>query len=93
MKMPTTKVTRHGQITLPASVREQLGIEEGDIVEIKVEEERAVLMPKKLVDKSQAYFWTRKWQEGERAADEDIKAGRVKTFDSVDDLIKDLDQK
>jgi len=50
-------------------------------------------MPKKLVDKSQAYFWTKKWQEGERAADEDIKAGRVKTFDSVDELIKDLEQK
>jgi hypothetical protein len=49
-------------------------------------------MPKKLVDKSQAYFWTKKWQEGERGADEDIKAGRVKTFDSVDELIKDLEQ-
>jgi len=49
-------------------------------------------MPKKLVDKSQAYFWTKRWQEGEREADEDIKAGRVKTFDSVDELIKDLDQ-
>ena len=49
-------------------------------------------MPKKLVDKSQAYFWTGKWQEGERAADEDIKVGRVKTFDSVDELIKDLEQ-
>jgi AbrB family looped-hinge helix DNA binding protein len=91
--MPTTKVTRHGQITLPASVRRQLGIEEGDLVEIEVEDERAVLMPKKLVDKSQAYFWTRKWQEGEREADEDIKARRVKTFDSVDELIKDLGQK
>ena len=91
--MPTTKVTRHGQITLPASVRKQLGIEEGDLVEIDVEDERAVLMPKKLVDKNQAYFWTKKWQEGEREADEDIKAGRVKTFDSVDELIKDLDQK
>ncbi len=91
--MPTTKVTRHGQITLPASVRKQLGIEEGDLVEIDVEDEKAVLMPKKLVDKSQAYFWTKKWQEGERAADEDIKAGRVKTFDSVDELIKDLEQK
>jgi AbrB family looped-hinge helix DNA binding protein len=91
--MPTTKVTRHGQITLPASVRRQLGIEEGDLVEIEVEDERAVLTPKKLVDKSQAYFWTRKWQEGEREADEDIKAGRVKTFDSVDELIKDLGQK
>jgi len=58
----------------------------------EVEDEKAVLMPKKLVDKSQAYFWTRRWQEGEREADEDIKAGRVKTFDSVDELIKDLEQ-
>jgi len=90
--MPTRKVTRHGQITLPASVRERLGIEEGDLVEIEVEDERAVLVPKKLVDKSQAYFWTRKWQEGEREADEDIKAGRVKTFDSVEELISDLEK-
>ena len=91
--MPTTKVTRHGQITLPASVRKQLGIEEGDLVEIDVEDEKAVLIPKKLVDRSQAYFWTKKWQEGEREADEDIKARSVKTFDSVDELIKDLERK
>ena len=49
-------------------------------------------MPKKLVDKSQAYFWTKQWQEAEKEADEDIRAGRVKTFDSVEDLIKDLDK-
>ena len=61
-------------------------------MEIEVVEERAVLVPKKLVDKSQAYFWTRKWQEGEREADEDIKAGRVKTFDSVEELISDLER-
>ena len=41
--------------------------------------------------KSQVYFWTSRWQGGEREADEDIKAGRVKVFDSVDELIKDLD--
>ncbi|MBI4294892.1 MAG: AbrB/MazE/SpoVT family DNA-binding domain-containing protein [Chloroflexi bacterium] len=90
--MPLSKVTRHGQITLPASVRRRLGIEEGDLVEIKIEDEKAVLRPKKLVDKSQAYFWTRKWQEGEQEADEDIKAGRVNTFDTVDQLIEDLDE-
>lgn len=49
-------------------------------------------MPKKLIDKSQAYFWTKRWQEGEREADEDIKAGRVKTFNSVDELIEDMDK-
>ena len=85
-----TKVTRHGQITLPSAVRKQLGIEEGDIVEISVEEERAVLVPKKLVDKSQAYFWTRGWQEAEKEADEDLKAGRTKTFDSVEKLLEEL---
>jgi len=86
-----SKVTRHGQITLPASVRKELGVEEGDLVEIEVVDEKAVLMPKRLVDKSQAYFWARKWQEGEREADEDIKAGRVKVFDSVEELAKDLE--
>ena len=85
-----SKVTRHGQVTLPASVRRELGVEEGDLVEIEVIDDRAVLIPKKLVDKSQAYFWTKRWQEGEREADEDIKAGRVKVFDSVDELVKDL---
>ena len=87
-----SKVTRHGQITLPASVRKELGIEEGDLIEIEVIDEKAMLMPKRLVDKSQAYFWTRRWQEGEKEANEDIRAGRVKTFDSVEELIRDLEQ-
>lgn len=52
-----------------------------------------MLTPKRLVDRSQAYFWTKRWQKGEREADEDVKAGRVKTFDSVDQLMMDLDQK
>lgn len=86
-----TKVTRHGQVTLPASIRKELGIEEGDIVEISVENERAVLVAKKLIDKSQAYFWTREWQAAEREASEDIKAGRVRSFSSVDELLGELD--
>jgi len=85
-----SKVTRHGQITLPASVRKELGVEEGDLVEIEIIDEKAVLIPKKLVDKNQAYFWNKEWQEAEKEASEDIKAGRVKTFDSAEELIKDL---
>jgi hypothetical protein len=49
-----------------------------------------VLIPKRLVDKNQAYFWTKKWQDAEKEADEDIRAGRIKVFDSVEELIKDL---
>jgi AbrB family looped-hinge helix DNA binding protein len=85
-----SKLTRNGQITIPASVRKELGVEEGDLVEIEVVDEKAVLIPKRLVDKNQAYFWTKKWQDAEKEADEDVRAGRVKVFDSVEELIKDL---
>ena len=46
---------------------------------------------KKSMDKSQAYFWTKEWQEAKREASEDIKAGRVKAFDTVEELIADLE--
>ena len=89
--MPSySKVTRHGQITLPAPVRKCLGIEEGDLVEIEVVDEKAVLVPKRLIDKNQAYFWTKKWQEEEKEADKDIETGRVEMFDTVEELMKDL---
>ena len=49
-----------------------------------------VLRPRRLVDASQAWFWTPEWQKMEREADADIKAGRVKSFSSVEDLIAEL---
>lgn len=89
--MSLTKVTRHGQITIPAALRKQVGIEEGDLVELQIVDDHIVLTPKKLIDKSQAYFWTTEWQEAERQAQADIEAGRIKEFASVDELFADLD--
>lgn len=89
--MTLRKVTRHGQITIPAALRKQVGIEEGDLVELQVREDHIVLTPKKLIDKSQAYFWTKEWQEAERQAQADIEAGRIEEFASVDELFADLD--
>lgn len=81
---------KNAQITIPASIRKRAHLEEGDLLEAEVRGDEIVLRPKKLIDKSQAWFWTKEWQEAERTADEDIKAGRVKTFESVEDLIDDL---
>lgn len=86
-----SKVTRHGQITLPASVRKKLGISEGDLVEINIVDDKAILVPKKMIDKSQSYFWTKEWQEVEKEAEADIKTGKVKKFNSTDELFKELD--
>lgn len=91
MKTTLTRVTRNGRVTLPAAVRRQLRIEEGDYIEVSVEDEKVVLVPKKLIDKSQAYFWSPSWQAGERQASEDIAAGRVHGADDVESLIASLD--
>ncbi len=87
-----TKLTRNGQITLPAPARRALHVEEGDYVEVHVTEDSIILTPKKLVDRSQAYFWSPQWQEAEREASEDIAAGRIHEVDDVEDLIAKLDQ-
>jgi len=87
------QIRKKAQLTLPLSVRQALNIEEGDFLDVKVRDGEIVLRVKKLVDKEQAWFWTRRWQEGERKADEDIKAGRVKRFKSAADAVKHLENK
>jgi len=43
------------------------------------------------IDPSQTYFWTKKWQKMEKAAEKDIKSGRVSgPFKSASELMKQL---
>jgi AbrB family looped-hinge helix DNA binding protein len=88
----TTRMTRNGQVTLPAAIRREANVEEGDILTVHLEADRIVLIPKKLIDKSQAYFWTENWQEGEREAERDLAEGRVEAYETVDELIAGLEQ-
>ncbi|MEE9202329.1 MAG: AbrB/MazE/SpoVT family DNA-binding domain-containing protein [Dehalococcoidia bacterium] len=86
------KLTSGGQVTLPKEIRTRANMQAGDFVEVELGEEGyIVLKPKKLVDATQAYFWTRQWQEGERKADGDIKAGRVRKFRSAAEAVRYLD--
>lgn len=39
---------------------------------------------------SQKYFWHSSWQLGEREAEADLRSGRYKDFDSVEDLLSYL---
>ena len=88
------KLTSGGQVTLPKEIRDKANMEAGDFVEVEIDKDgHIILTPKKLVDASQAYFWTERWQRGERKADEDIKAGRVKTFKSAKEAVEYLKSK
>jgi len=90
MATKTIPIRGHGQITIPKRVRERYNLEEGDLLEYEEWEEGILLKPRKLIDPTQAWFWTPEWQRCEREADEDIEAGRVKRFDDVEELLEDL---
>jgi len=89
--MPLVRITRNYQVSIPKRVREALGLAEGDLVEVEERDGEIVMVPKKLIDASQAWFWSPEWQRGEREVDEDIRAGRiVGPFKGVDELKKHL---
>ncbi len=84
------QVRKKAQLTLPQSVRQELEIEEGDFLDVRVENGQIVLRVKKLIDKDQAWFWTERWQQGEREAEEDIASGRLHRFDNAEEAVSFL---
>jgi AbrB family looped-hinge helix DNA binding protein len=81
------QVRKKAQLTLPLSVRQKLGIEEGDFLDVQVKSGEIVLRVKKLIDKEQAWFWTERWQKGEKEAEEDIRAGSIHRFPDAESAI------
>jgi AbrB family looped-hinge helix DNA binding protein len=89
--MAITRVSPKHQITIPKEAFGKLHLEVGDFLEVDVTEEGLLLIPKKLISKDQAWFWTKEWQEKEKEADEAIAKGEVSgPFKSADELIRHL---
>ncbi|MEW6658186.1 MAG: AbrB/MazE/SpoVT family DNA-binding domain-containing protein [Thermodesulfobacteriota bacterium] len=86
--MPVVKILRHGQITLPKEVRKILGVEEGDLLELSLENARVFLQPKVLVDKETVLSESGKIKI--KKALEALEKGETKEFDDIEDLIKEL---
>lgn len=84
-------VQKRGVVSL-GLLKGHLPVEDGDVLQVQVEDGRIVLVPMKLVPADQVWFWSAEWQKGEKEADEDIAEGRTKSFESVDDLLEDLDK-
>ena len=74
------QVRKKSQVTLPHSVRQELGIKEGDYLDIQVRDGEIVLKAKVLIDKQQAWFWSERWQQGEVEAQENIRTGHTYRF-------------
>ncbi len=82
-------VRGNGRLTIPAEIRRQLGLAEGDPVEIEVVSEGILLRPQKVTDATQAWFWSPAAQR-EAEPEADIAAGRHDRFEADDELFAAL---
>jgi len=78
-------------VTLPSEVIKKMKLQEGDNLDIDVEDDRIIIKPVLVINRSQSWFWTKEWQEMEKEADKDIKLGKIHKAKNVKELIKKLE--
>jgi AbrB family looped-hinge helix DNA binding protein len=83
------KISPQGQIRIPKNVMQTLNIEKGDYVEVEIEQDRIILKPRKLIDPTQGWYWTKEWQKKESEVDEEIvKNGLLHEFHTAEEGLK-----
>jgi AbrB family looped-hinge helix DNA binding protein len=83
------KISPQGQIRIPKKIMQTLGIDKGDYVQVDVEEGNVILKPRKLIDPSQGWYWTKEWQKMEADVDKEIDKQQLSpTFKTADKGIK-----
>jgi len=71
------KISPQGQIRVPKKIMEALKIGNGDYLEVELEREQIVLKPRKLIDPTQGWYWTKEWQKVESEVDKEIERGEL----------------
>ena len=80
--MSIIKVKTKGQVTLPSSVRQRIGLKVGDLLKVNEDQGNIILTPQTIIDRRLA----------ESLAD--FKAGRsYGPFDTANDMIRDMKQR
>lgn len=87
------KINDRGALTIPSEVRKAAGIEgEAMVVASAIENGSEILLRVQVtVDRDQAWFWNKGWQEEEKASLGDYEKGKVTRMDA-DDFLKEIDK-
>ena len=85
-------VQKRNLINIPRDIREILDINEGDILDVSLVDNKIIIEPMKLIPSSQAYFWSDKTQRDMIEANNDVKSGNIREFNNFEEFLKDLEQ-
>ena len=86
-----TTLRGRAQITLPNEIVKKLNLNTGDSLDISLEDDRIIVKPVIVIDRSQAWFWSKEWQEKEAAAEKELNEGKINYAKDVNELFEKLD--
>ena len=85
-------VQRRNLISLPRDIREKLNIKEGDVLDIRLDDNKIIIEPMKLIPSSQAYFWAEKTQKDLLDAKNDVVCGNTREFKDIKEFLAGMEQ-
>lgn len=88
-----TSIARHPRliVDIPSDVEDEIRRALESLAQENVSA-RTIMLDALRVAAEQTYFWTPEWQAKEQAADEAIAQGRIRTFDTMDEMLDFFDQ-
>ena len=87
-----SKVQRNYQITLPSSIRKKIHIKIGDLLNFELKDDGILIKPVETIDRSQTWFWSKRWQQDEKKVEKDFEKGKVKISENVEEFLEELDK-
>jgi AbrB family looped-hinge helix DNA binding protein len=85
-------VQKRNLISIPREIRDSLNINEGDVLDISLVDNKIIIEPMKLVPSSQAYFWANRTQRDLLDAKEDVESGNTREFKTVKEFLDGIEQ-
>ena len=68
-------------MTIPHEFVEALNLKEDDTIQYRLEDGKIVFVPMISIPKDQAWFWTEEWQKEERKVEQQIREGRLTSYE------------
>ena len=84
------QLRRRSQITLPNDVVKKMKLQEGDNLDIAIEDDKIINKPVIVIDRSQAWFWSKEWQKKESEVDRQKTGGKIRKASNKKALFEKL---
>ncbi len=87
----TSRITRNFQVTIPAEVRKQLSLKEGDILAFGVKQGKILAIPVR-IESTEEFIPSQEWAKKEKLADQNLKNRKiVGPFNDIEDAFSALE--